>query len=328
MAALYITSSEKGSGKTAICAGLGKLLAADGKKVGYFKPFISDGKSTTAGADGDAVFMNSLFSLDAAADILSPVISSRGSLAGSIKETCAKASQGKDVMIIEGISDQYWASAEIADALDARVIVVEAYSPGMLKAVEQAKGIGKSLLGVILNKVPKNKLEQARSDAAAAGVNILGALPEDRVLYAISIGELAETIHGEMLRGAEQSAELVENLMLGAYAVDPGPDYFGRLDNKAVVLKSERPDMQMAAMETSSRCLVLTGDTPLNPTVLDRAEEKDIPIILAGNDSATVAASIEDALVRNRFHQENKLARLTELMEQHLDIQAVKKGLG
>ncbi len=327
MAALYITSSEKGSGKTAICAGLGKLLAASGRKVGYFKPFISDGTTTTAGADGDALFMNSLFSLDASADILSPVISSRGSLAGSIKETCAKASQGKDVVIIEGISDQYWASAEIADALGAGVIVVEAYSPGMLKGVEEAKGIGKSLVGVILNKVPKNKLEQARNDAAALGVNILGVLPEDRVLYAITVGELAETIHGEVLRGAEQSAELVENLMLGAYAVDPGPDYFGRLDNKAVVLKSERPDMQMAAMETSSRCLVLTGDTPLNPTVLDRAEEKDIPIILVGNDSATVAAGIEDALLSNRFHQENKLARLTELMEQHLDIQAMKKGL-
>ncbi|MEE8418847.1 MAG: DRTGG domain-containing protein, partial [Dehalococcoidales bacterium] len=80
--------------------------------------------------------------------------------------------------------------------------------------------------------------------------------------------------------------------------------------------------------ETSSRCLVLSGDTPLNPTVLDRAEEKDIPIILTGDDSATVAASIEDALLKNKFHQENKLARLTELMEQHLDIQAIKKRLG
>lgn len=328
MAALYITSSEKGSGKTAICAGLGKLLAAEGRQVGYFRPVISDGQNTTAGADGDAVFMNNLFSLDTSVDILSPVISSRGSLAGSIKETCAKASQGKDVMIIEGSSDQYWASAEVADALDAGVIVVESYSPRMLKGVAEAKGIGKSLLGVILNKVPKNKLEQALSDAAAAGVNIFGALPEDRVLYAMSVGELAEAIHGEMLRGAEKSAELVENLMFGAYVVDPGPLYFGRKDNKAVLLKSERPDMQMAAMETSTRCLILSGDTPMNSTVLDRAEEKDIPIILTGDDSAAVAASIEDALLRNKFHQENKLARLTELMEQHLDLQAIKKRLG
>lgn len=329
MAALYITSSEKGSGKTAICAGLGRLLMDRGKKVGFFKPVISDGKTTTAGTDGDAAFMNNLFSLNASADILSPVISSRGNLAGNIKETCAKAARNKDVVIIEGLSDQYWASGEIAEALDARVIIVEPYSPKLAKAVGEAKDdIGMSLLGVVVNKVPKNRLEQARNDASTAGVNILGVLPEDRALLAMTVGELSESIQGEILRGAGQSGELVENLMLGALVVDSGPEYFGRKDNKAVVLKSERPDMQMAAMETSTRCLVLTGDTPLNANVLERAEEKNIPIILSGDNAASVVATIEDTLANNRFHQENKLVRLTELLEEHSDTQAIYKGLG
>lgn len=328
MAALYITSSENGSGKTTVCAGIGKLLMADGKKVGYFKPIISDGTQTTSEADGDAGFMKSLFSLDGSAETLSPVISSRGNLAGNIKEVYAKASQGKDVMIVEGISDQNWASREIAETLDAGIIVVEAYSEGLLKAVENARDMGKPLLGIIITKVPKNRLEQARADVSATGVNVLGMLPEDRVLSAMSIGELTESIHGEILRGAEHSDELVENIMLGAYAVDPGPEYFSRKENKAVVLKSSRPDMQMAAMETSSRCLVLTGDTPLNPTVIDRAEEKDIPIIIAGDNTDTIVASIEETLLKTRFHQETKLARLTELIEQNVDVPAVTKGLG
>ena len=116
--------------------------------------------------------------------------------------------------------------------------------------------------------------------------------------------------------------------MLGALALDPGPDYFGRKANKAVVLRSERSDMQMAAIETSSRCLVLAGDTPPNPLVLDRAERKNIPVILARDDVSTLVDSIEDALLNTRFNQQNKMAKLTEIMEQHLDFQTVSKGLG
>ncbi len=332
MVALYVTSSEKGSGKTAVCAGLGSHLLSGGKKVGFFKPVISDGTTTSARVDSDTEFIKGLFPLAESTETLSPVISSRGSLAVSIKETCAKVSQGKDVVIIEGISDQYWAAGEITEALDARVIIVEPYSRGLPKMVENTRTIGKSLLGVVLNKVPKTRMEQARTEASAqlekAGVSLLGVLPEDRILLTLTIGELAECVQGEIIYGAEQSAELVENLMLGALALDPGPDYFGRKDNKAVVLKSERSDMQMAAMETSSRCLVLTGDTPLNPVVLNTAEKKHIPIILARDNIPALVANIEDALVKTRFNQQNKLPKLTEVMKQHLDFQKIVDGLG
>ena len=38
--------------------------------------------------------------------------------------------------------------------------------------------------------------------------------------------------------------------------------------------------------------------------------------------------SIEDVLGKVRFNQEKKLPRLTEIMEQHFDFQAVYQGLG
>ncbi|MBA7648149.1 Phosphate acetyltransferase [subsurface metagenome] len=332
MSALYITSSVKGSGKTALCAGLGKHLMAEGKKTGFFKPVISDGKNTSARVDSDTEFIKGVFSLGESTDTLSPVISSRGNLTNNIKETYAKVSQSKDVMIIEGPSEQYQTAGNIVKALDAKVLIVEAYSKELLKTIDSFKDFGKSLLGVVLNKVPKTRMEQARAKASTrlgkAGTNLLGVLPEDRVLLTLTIGELAECIQGEILYGAGQSAELVENLMLGALALDPGPDYFGRKANKAVVLRSERSDMQMAAIETSSRCLVLAGDTPPNPLVLDRAERKNIPVILARDDVSTLVDSIEDALLNTRFNQQNKMAKLTEIMEQHLDFQTVSKGLG
>jgi len=333
LVALYVTSSERGSGKTALCTGLGKHLLGNGKKVGYFKPIIADSKSpTTERIDSDAAFIKHLFALEEPADLLCPVFSDKSNLRSSIKGAYNKVSRDKDVILIEGVSDQSKASRDIAEALDARVIIAESYSKELLKAIDSYKDFGEHLLGVVINKVPRSWVEQVRAEMSIqfdkAGVNILGVLPEDRTLFALSIGELTEHIQGEILSGAEKSAELVENVMLGAMCVDPGPVYFGRKANKAVVVRSERPDMQLAALETSTKCLVLTGDTEPKPAVLFQAEEKDVPIILARNDTTTVVRNIEDALGKTRFNQENKLAKLTEIMEQHFDFQTVYKGLG
>ncbi|MFC2055987.1 AAA family ATPase [Chloroflexota bacterium] len=333
MVALYVTSLEKGSGKTAVCAGLGKYLLTEGKKIGFFKPVITDGKKTlTAVTDSDAEFIKHLFSLDESVDLLCPILSGGSNLTSGIKEAYAKVSQGKDVVIIEGPSEQHQASRDIIKVLNGKVLIVETYPKELLKTIERYKNFEESLLGVVLNKVPKSRMEQARSEASAwldkSGINILGVIPEDRTLFALTIGELAERIQGEILCGAEKSAELVESILLGGMVVDPGPDYFGRKDNKVVVLKSERPDMQMAAMETSTRCLVLTRDTPLKPVVLDRAEEKKISIIIAKGDVTSIISNIEDAFGKVKFNQENKLPKLTEIMGQHFAFQTVYKGLG
>ena len=81
-------------------------------------------------------------------------------------------------------------------------------------------------------------------------------------------------------------------------------------------------------METSTKCLVITGETPLKSVVLDRAEEKDMPIILTKDDSATVVENIEGILGGSKLSQVSKAERLAEVIEKNLDIQAVYKGLG
>ena len=333
MVTLYVTSLERGSGKTAVCAGIGKHLLSDGKKIGFFKPIITDNKNLPMkGTDSDATFIKHLFALEEPVDLLCPVFSDESNLRNRIKEAYAKVSQGKDVVIVEGISDQSQASRGIVEALDAKMIIVESYSKELLKAISSYKDFGGYLLGIVLNKVPGSRVKNVRSEGSAqfdkTGVNILGVLPEDRTLLALTIGELVEHIQGEILTGIEKSVELVESFMVGAMVVDSGLDYFGRKNNKVVVVRSERADMQLAAMETSTKCLVLTGNTEPQSVVLCRAEEKNVPIILARDDITTIATNIEDALGKTRFNQENKLPKLNEIMEQHFNFQAVYKGLG
>ena len=193
------------------------------------------------------------------------------------------------------------------------------------KLINNGKGLGGHLLGVVANKVPRSKVDYISNHLSAqlgeAGTNVLAVLPEDRILSTLTIGELAEHIQGEILNCVDKSAELLENFMLGAMYVDSGLEYFGRKANKAVVVRGDRPDIQLAALETSTRCLVLSGNmTPIH-AVLHGAKDKGIPIVLARGDTMATVVAIENALDEVRFGQEKKLSRLIEIMERLFNFQ-------
>ncbi|OGO05693.1 MAG: hypothetical protein A2Y60_03680 [Chloroflexi bacterium RBG_13_54_9] len=124
----------------------------------------------------------------------------------------------------------------------------------------------------------------------------MGPTAEGQSRSLLSVGELAKHLEGEILNCPERSEELVENLMVGALSVDSGLDYFRRKTNKAVITRGDRPDIQMAALETSTKCLILTGNISPMPIVLHRATEKGIPIIVVKEDTVSTLRHIEEAL--------------------------------
>ena len=323
MVALYVTSWENGSGKTSICAGIGQYLKNSGKKIGFLKPVIAN---KAGAADGDAALIKHLLALDEADDLLSPTFKDEADLAKGIKGAIAKVSPGKDIVIIDGVN-----SRSVIEAAGVPVIAVETYSNDLSGIIESYKGFGPLLLGIIINKVPARRLDRVRAEASSAmesaGIKLLAVLPEDRTLIAMTVAELAALLQGELISGNGGSSGLVENLMIGALAIDPGPHYFSRKANKAALIKSGRSDMQLATLQTSTSCLVLTGSEKIQPVVLAQAREKNVPIILAGGEIPDVAATIETAIGKSGFNRE-KLTRLSQILEQHLDIEQVLNGLG
>ena len=307
MLVLYVVSVEQSTGKTAICAGLGKSLMSDGKKVGYLKP-SEEGSSS----GGDIASIKQVLGLSDEADM----------------------SNGRDVVLMEGMlgsssgDDLSQKTYSAAREMNAKVIVVEAYSEQISKYAEVYKGFGDNLLGIIINKTPVTQVKQVRDEASAKfgamGINTLGVIAENRTLLSVTVGELAESIQGKMLNNTEKTAELVENFMLGAMVVDSGLDYFGRKNNKAAIVRQDRPDMQLAALETSTKCLVLTGSNePPLYNVLQKAENRGIPIITTEASAENIIESIESMLSQTRFNQEKKLSKLAEVMKENLDLSAV-----
>jgi BioD-like phosphotransacetylase family protein len=337
MTTLALTSVEIAAGKTTLCAGLGTKLIAQGRKVGFLKPLrIVDDKDSAEVVDRDVEFMKKVLALEEPAESLCPVTLTRAeldaALAGKqflepVQAAYDKVAQGKDVVLVEGLSglgrDDKLTQAghEIVAGLAASVITVVRYSPAFpwprVSAINQR--FGPRLLGLVVNGVPQQVMPWSPEE----GVKVLGVLPEERLLLTVSVGELAEHLQGEILNSLERCDELVENLMVGTMCVDPATSYFNLKHNKAVIARGERADIQLAALETSTRCLVLSGGAKPIATILFRAEEKGVPIIVTAGDTLSTVAAVEEVLTQARFHQEKKLKRLGQILDQHFDFEAL-----
>jgi BioD-like phosphotransacetylase family protein len=312
-----------------------------GKRVGFLKlvPQGSISPATGAGNE-DADFLQNVLGLkksdgmQASLDLIfselekSLAAGDKG-LETRLKDSLSVVSSGKDVVIVEGLSGECKTSADLARLLGAKSLLVARYRKGLAgELASAARSFDPDLLGVVINAVPANRME-ATPTMGGRDVKILGVIPQDRRLLAMTVGELAQKLQGEILDGSGGLDELVENVMVGAMALDPGPLYFNRKSGKAVITRSERSDIQLAALETPTRCLVLTGGTGgLVHQVVAQADAKGVPLIQVEMDTLAAVASLEDALGQVRFRQVKKMASLIETMGERFDFEALFRGLG
>jgi uncharacterized protein len=322
---IYVTSSAAGAGKTSVIAGMARLLVAQNKRVGYLRPVAG---SQGASAHRDAGLVQRFLDLTDNPEHLVPTFRDESGFRDGIKSAVASVSDGKDVVFIEGLSRNGRLAAEVAFSAGAGIVGVEAFGGGLNAQVPGYPGMEKLRLGIVLNKVPGSRAGLAGKDFGSAfpGARLLGVVREERSLVALSTAELADEVRGKILNNLEKSAELFENIMLGAMSPDHGPDYYQLRERKAVIVRSDRPDMQLAALETPSTCLVLAGGKPPIPMVLSRAEAKGVPIISSAEDVKTIVAAVDAALRRSRL-TDDRLATAARLVAESMNIQSLLRFL-
>ena len=153
MACLYVTSVEKGAGKTTVCAGLGRHFMGKGKKTGFFKPVIGGGLPEGA-ADPDALFMKQVLGLTEAVKNICPVMADNEGVANQVKTAYSRIASGMDMVITEGAFEP-----GLIQALDARVIAVEGYSDRFpLKSVDAFSSL---FTGTLLSTMPSRCLPRS-----------------------------------------------------------------------------------------------------------------------------------------------------------------------
>jgi BioD-like phosphotransacetylase family protein len=353
MKALYVTSTGTFSGKTALCAGLGRRMQRDGFAVGYMKPVSTTARRAEGRiVDEDAQFMADALGLMDSLDVISPVTLMPHQVARVLSEedqtdyvarlesAFKEASQGKQVMILEGGASVTEGSLvglsarKVSQQLRAPALVVTKYASDLVvDEVLGAKALhGDAMVGAVINAVPRQRMrfvqEVVKPYLEKRDVSVFGILPQERLLLSISVNELADCLAGEILCRPDHGDELVEYLMVGAMSVDSALTHFRRKPNKAVITGGDRPDIQLAALETSTKCLILTGNLRPSPIIVARAEEVGVPMILVKQDTLTAVEIIEQFFGKTRFHQEKKVLRFQEMMEERFRFEDLYVAMG
>jgi hypothetical protein len=223
----------------------------------------------------------------------------------------------------------------VAEVLGAPAIVLVPYR-GEMRLVDDALTaqfrLGDQLCGVILNRVPEEARafvdEYARPYLQRNKIVVLGALPLLPRLSALSVGELAELLQAEILTENLDPNALVETFTVGAMTADAALSRFRRYQNKAVITGGDRTDIQLAALETSTAVLILTGNLHPSPLIIKQAEALSVPILLVPDNTMETIDQIERAHGKTRLGQPEKLETFVQLMETHVDLQAMELACG
>ncbi|MFO8236733.1 MAG: phosphotransacetylase family protein [Prochlorococcaceae cyanobacterium] len=359
---LLIGSCQPFSGKSAVVLGLARQLLRADVPVRFGKPLASapeNGVSSSADGlsgdepllDADVCFVGA--NLRLGDDQLLPSLHSlelsalhRRLLAGELdaSDDYARlqgllASDGPGLNLLEAPGSLvegllYGLSLpQLARGLDAPVLLVELWNEGSsvdaLLAAREA--LGERLAGVVLNGVDPDRIGDLRREIVPAlerlGIPVLGVMPRSPLLRSVTVEELARRLQAEVLCSHDRLDLLVETLSIGAMNVNSAMEFFRRRRNMAVVTGADRTDIQLAALEASTQCLILTGVGEPLPQLVTRAEELDVPLLKVEHDTLTTVEVIEQAFGHVRLHEAVKATYAVRLVEEHCDFTSLFQRL-
>ncbi|MFP3854289.1 MAG: phosphotransacetylase family protein [Anaerolineales bacterium] len=356
MKSIYITSVEPYSGKTAFVLGLGKLLKAKGLTLGYLKPMSTQPWRTPEGelADEDANFVNETLELGMETTSLAPVIvtperlreklqekDTEGALLDKISESAQELGEGRDALLVEGgasLREGYamgLSNLKVAQRLGAPVVVLVKYR-GDMELVDDALTaqfrLGDQLLGIIFNHIPEEAvdfvLNTAKPFLQRQDINVLGCLPHVPKLSAMAMPELMDRVKAEVMTENVPLDALIENFTVGAMNAEAALSRFRRQQNKVVITGGDRTDIQLAALETSTAAIILTGNIKPSPLILDQAEKLGVPVLLVETNTMETVEIIEKFMGKTRLGQTEKLETFQKLMEENIRLDEIYEVLG
>ena len=339
MGVLQILSHQPDAGKTALAAALLAKLAQSQTTGAYYKPFSrpddSKGEDPSvefihqalmAPSGGPAIPIARPLPTDSATSsglsdpvgrqIQSDVESLRGSASGVILD-------GPDLAEATGLTPV--AAAQSTNLAGAKALVLFRHSPalsatGIMQTVEP---FGSNLAGIAMTRVTKHRVEETKNGILAElrslGLPVVGLIPESRILQGPTVRQIAETLGAHWVQEPVNLDAPVQQFLIGGNIMDSGPEYYGRYDNQAVIVRSQRPDIQLASLLAGTRCLVLTGGGDPTEYVKTEAMQRDVPLMVVSSNTLDTAEAL--APLTDIAHPRN-LAKITEFAKQldsHLD---------
>lgn len=363
MKTLFVTSVDDAAGKNMLLLGLGRQMQQDKHRVGFFKPFGNKPfRFERTLSDEDVVFFHQALGLTEPVSHLCPLVLSDeiidtmladkkppaevGGLSEKIKQMTERLAADRDILLVKGLGRFYRGSmfglteSSLIRDFNWKTILIDNYRSGrMALPVDTIDGfiaakriLGNLLIGVIFNNVPDAQIEHLKKKVVPSlrekyKIDVLGIVPQTDALKAISVKELREKLGGEQLTARDKDDALIESFCMSTMNVENDLKYFRQEKCKAVVTGGDRTDIQLAALETPTQCLILTGRLYPPDIILSRAQELGVPVLVFKDDTLQLMKRIDRLVKHLGLFTPSKVDAAVKMVRQNVNIKAIYKKI-
>lgn len=335
MRCLFI-SGTAGSGKTAVALGLAQKFAEKGVRVTYFKPV---GTAPEGKKDPDAELMQAVLKTKDPLEKMMPLTlgphylyrAQPTSPFEKILVAWEALKEEADLVLAEAPFSPFLGASlgvetlALACALKANLLLVSAVADDFdldeLVALYRYFRREVPVLGNVFNHVSRTLLSKVegiyRPLLEKEGCRVLGIVPQHPEISYPTVAEFYEQLGGELLAGEGSLGRLVESVVVGAMTMESALGYLRRAPNKAFITGGDRADLALAALETSTSVVVLTGGFYPNVAVITRANEKKVPVILVPDDTYATVEKLHFVTRRIRAQDQKAIQVAQESVARH-----------
>lgn len=366
----FLSPSSTEAGLTTVSLGLGRALQRRGVAVAFVKP-IAQQHPNAKGGERSRAYAEAALGIRPAEPIPYPE-AAEALYNGRVQDVMERviavfeaSTQEADVAVVEGliVNEGDLASARlnqaIARALDARVLLVDAFIDGDTEALQSrlrvaasgyVSGSGKRVVGCILNKVDPEQFGPTREawleglgrlreqipDFRNGVLQLVGSIPQSASLLSYRTLDVARHLHaGVMVKGDMENRRVTAVKMVARTVAN----LFDTFTPGALLLTpADRDDVLMATSLAAIKGipiagLILTGSDTIEPSATVRdlcspAADSGLPVLLAAGSSYRVIKEIGSLNNEIPVDDTERLEATLEFIARHMDCTwLVEKGI-
>jgi phosphate acetyltransferase len=358
--AIYITAAESHTGKSLISLGITELLLRKTRRVGIFRPIIS--QKTPQQRDKNIDLIVSYFNLDVDYDetyaflgreVNELIVQGRyGDVLDEIIKKYKELENRYDFLlcigtdfISEGSAFEFNINADIARNLGIPVLVIghaadrtieEAVSP-ILLAVESFIDQECQVLGVIVNRADPDRVSElleTLKKRLPVCHECVSVIPTNRVLGSPTIKEIVTHLNADILYGEDQLQRQAYRYLIVAMHLQNYLSYLS--ENAVIITPGDRGDIILSALQAHqsknypnlAAILLTTGFQPAPDVkkLLDGLPSL-IPILSVKTDTYETTRRIGTIYPYISADNHAKIALSLRLFEEYVDTQALEEQI-
>ena len=334
---IYITNTERNTGRSLVTLGIFKLLLSKVSRVGYFRPIIND--QPQGQRDNHIETMLKHFNLDVEYKetygfTMSQVVKymnlgQEARLIEKIIEQYKALEERYDFIVVEGadfadkgVAIEFELDIEIAKNLALPTILVSSAKDQTVKdaasnvdlAVKTCAELDVNVNAVFMNRVPEDRMEEMKEELVGVipAETTIEIIPEIKELGSPTVREIQEELNGKVLLGEDLLYKQVDRIDVGAMQLRNFLERLG--DNSLIITPGDRSDIILGALQANVSAnypsvsgIVVTGGLPPRKAIMNLIEglPSVVPIIVvedvtfdAANKVAHVKPKIRPGITR------------------------------